>query len=131
MRPEIRAGFPGAAKPRARYERRPRYACSRSAERGRQDPSMAKVELTTHLYQFFPNLEQRPLAVPGATVRDVLRGLEALAPGFAFYVCDERGRLRQHVLVFIGDQPVRDRATLTDPVAPDERVLILQALSGG
>ena len=92
---------------------------------------MAQVELTDHLYQFFPKLAGRRLSVEGATVADVVRGIDALAPGFAFYVCDERGRLRQHVNVFVGEERVHDRATLTDPVAPDSRVLILQALSGG
>jgi hypothetical protein len=92
--------------------------------------AMARVELTNHLHAFFPALE-RELEVPGRTVADVVRGVEALAPGFAFYVCDELGRLRQHVNIFVGGERISDRATLSDPVAPDTRVLILQALSGG
>lgn len=92
---------------------------------------MVQVELTRHLYPFFPALEGRPIEVDAASVAEVVRALEALAPGFAFYVCDERGRLRQHVNIFVGDERVRDRVTLSDPVAPDARVLILQALSGG
>ena len=92
---------------------------------------MAKVELTRHLYTFFPQLEGREITVAGATLAEVLRGVEALAPGFAFYVCDEAGRLRRHVDVFVGDERVRDRVTLGDPVAPGARVLVLQALSGG
>jgi hypothetical protein len=89
------------------------------------------VELTSHLYQFFPALEGRKISVEAATVAEVVERMEALAPGFAFYVCDERGRLRQHVNVYVGDERIRDRATLTDPVAPGARVLVLQALSGG
>ncbi len=92
---------------------------------------MAMVELTPHLYSFFPALRGRPLSVPGATVAQVVHGLEAIAPGFEFYVCDELGRLRQHVNIFVGDQRVSDRATLSDPVEPGSRILILQALSGG
>jgi hypothetical protein len=92
---------------------------------------MATVELTNHLFQFFPGLERRPLTVEGSTVGDIVRGLDAIAPGFAFYVCDEVGRLRQHVVIFVGDARVTDRTTLRDPVPPDGRVLILQALSGG
>jgi hypothetical protein len=92
---------------------------------------MARVELTNHLHAFFPDLAGRVLDVPGATVAEVVRGMEALAPGFAFYVCDEVGRLRQHVNVFVDGERVNDRATLSDPVAPGTRVLILQALSGG
>lgn len=92
---------------------------------------MPRVELTSHLFGFFPALKDRPLEVEATTVAEVVEALESLAPGFAFYVCDERGRLRQHVNIFVGDERVRDRATLTDAVHPDSRVLILQALSGG
>jgi hypothetical protein len=89
------------------------------------------VELTSHLFQFFPALRGRTLEVEGRTVGEVVRAMEAIAPGFAFYVCDEAGRMRQHVLVYVDKVPARDRGTLTDPVAPDARVLIVQSLSGG
>jgi molybdopterin synthase sulfur carrier subunit len=89
------------------------------------------VELTSHLHEFFPALRGGPRAVTASTVAEVVQALEAAAPGFAFYVCDEAGRLRRHVLVYVGDRPVRDRATLSDPVGATDRVLIVQALSGG
>ncbi len=92
---------------------------------------MANVELTSHLFAFFPDLEGRDLTVSGGTVAEVVRGMEEIAPGFAFYVCDERGRLRQHVNIFVESRPLTDRNALSDPVEPDSRVLILQALSGG
>ncbi|HKI97005.1 MAG TPA: MoaD/ThiS family protein [bacterium] len=92
---------------------------------------MAKVQLTRHLYAFFPQLEGKELMVAGSTVADVVQGLEAIAPGFAFYVCDERGRLRTHVNIFVGEDRVADRARLTDRVQTDSRVFIMQALSGG
>jgi hypothetical protein len=94
-------------------------------------PAVPTVELTRHLLAFFPALDAGPLSVDAATVAEVVRALDATAPGFAFYVCDEAGRLRQHVNVFVGDERIRDRATLSDPVGPGSRVLILQALSGG
>ena len=92
---------------------------------------MARVELTRHLFEFFPTLAGRDLVVEAETARDVVLALERLAPGFAFYVCDERGVLRQHVNLFIERERVRDRATLTDAVPAGARVSILQALSGG
>jgi sulfur-carrier protein len=92
---------------------------------------MATVELTKHLFQFFPHLEGKELVVEAATVAEVVRGLEAIAPGIAFYLCDERGRLRQHVNVFIGEEPVTDRRDLSDRVDAGSRVFIMQALSGG
>lgn len=92
---------------------------------------MARVELTRHLYTYFPDLEGRALEVSAATVAEVVRAVDRIAPRFAFYVCDERGRLRPHVNIFIGDDMIADRVGLSDPVAPDARVFILQALSGG
>ena len=92
---------------------------------------MATVELTRHLYQFFPKLEGQALTVEAATVADVVREMERIAPGFAFYVCDELGRLRRHVNIFVEDVSIGDRQRLSDPVAPTSRVFIMQALSGG
>ncbi len=92
---------------------------------------MPKVVLTRHLYQYFPALEGRELEVDAETVADVVSQMEKLAPGFAFYICDERGRLRRHVNIFIEENLLRDRACLSDGVEPDSRVFIMQALSGG
>jgi sulfur-carrier protein len=92
---------------------------------------MARVEITQHLYTFFPQLAGKDLVVDGATVADVVRAMDAIAPGFAFYVCDERDRLRRHVNVFVDEQMISDRTRLSDRVEPDSRVLIMQALSGG
>jgi molybdopterin synthase sulfur carrier subunit len=92
---------------------------------------VAKVELTKHLFTFFPDLEGRELTVHASTVAEVVNELEKLAPGFAFYICDERGRLRTHVNIFIDEERVADRQRLSDPVKPDSLVFILQALSGG
>lgn len=94
-------------------------------------PPMAKVELTRHLYTFFPDLEGRDVLVEASTVADVVRQMDKVAPGFAFYVCDERGRLRRHVNIFVEDERIADRQRLTDRVEPNSRVFIMQALSGG
>lgn len=92
---------------------------------------MARVEITRHLFAFFPDLEGQELAVEADTVAGVVRGMDRIAPGFSFYVCDERGRLRRHVNIFVGEHMIADRNKLSDRVAPDDRVLIMQALSGG
>lgn len=92
---------------------------------------MAKVELTTHLYTFFPDLEGKDLLVEASTVADVVREMESIAPGFAFYVCDELGRLRRHVNIFVEEERIADRRRLSDCVEPNSRVFIMQALSGG
>ena len=53
--------------------------------------------------------------------------LEAMAPGFAFYVCDELGRLRRHVNVFVNGKYGQEDT----PVAPDDRVHVLPSITGG
>ncbi|MCA9575222.1 MAG: hypothetical protein R3B40_25020 [Polyangiales bacterium] len=92
---------------------------------------MATVRLTKHLFTFFPQLQGQDIVVPAQTAADVVRELEALAPGIALYLCDERGVLRTHVNIFIGDERILDRRHLSDPVAEDAQVFVLQSLSGG
>ncbi len=90
---------------------------------------MPHVSFTRHLQAFFPTLAEGE--VPGATVREVVDALNRLYPGLASYLVDETGRLRRHVNVFVGDEPIGDREGLSDPVRATDRVLIMQALSGG
>jgi len=92
---------------------------------------MVTVHLTRHLYSFFPDLEGKEIAVDASTVAEVVRALEGLAPGIGFYICDERGRLRTHVNVFVDKQIIRDRGGLSDAVTDGGEVHVLQALSGG
>lgn len=92
---------------------------------------MATVQLTKHLFTFFPQLEGRELVVPAGTVRDVVKALDEQAPGLGLYLCDERGVLRTHVNIFIGDERILDRRGLSDTVSEDARVFVLQSLSGG
>ncbi len=92
---------------------------------------MPTVEMTRHLYRFFPALEHRRIWVPAGSVADVLRSVDALAPGFSDYILDEHGALRRHVNISINDNLVIDRKTLSDRVPEDATLYIFQALSGG
>lgn len=91
---------------------------------------MPRVRFTRHLERFFPDLP-REERIEGSTVRDVVRGLDRRHPGLADYIVDERGSLRQHVNIFLGDAQIVDRSSLGDPVGDDDVLFILQALSGG
>ncbi|MCB1552822.1 MAG: MoaD/ThiS family protein [Xanthomonadales bacterium] len=92
---------------------------------------MPSVVLTRHLHAFFPALAGQSIAVEATTVAEVVQAMERLAPGFAFYICDEAGRLRTHVNVFVDGERIADRTRLSDPVGAQSEVFILQALSGG
>lgn len=92
---------------------------------------MAVVEFSPHLPRLFPELAGGPIQVDASTVADVVRHLDELAPGVAFYICDERGRLRKHVNIFVAGEMIMDRQALTDQLEPATRVFVAQALSGG
>jgi sulfur-carrier protein len=92
---------------------------------------MPTVEMTRHLYQFFPALENRTITVPAGSVAEILRAVDEIAPGFTDYVLDERGALRRQVHLSVNDTIVIDRKTLSDRVPDDGTVYIFQALSGG
>jgi len=65
--------------------------------------------------------------VAGATVAEALGALEREQPRLAGWVVDDRGHVRAHVAVFLGGERVGGDA----PVAPDDRLEIVGAVSGG
>jgi molybdopterin synthase sulfur carrier subunit len=84
---------------------------------------------------FTPNLKRHvdcpTVAVPGATVAEVLARVFADNPRLRGYVVDDQGHLRKHMVVFIDGQQIADREQLGDPVRPDSELYVMQALSGG
>jgi molybdopterin converting factor small subunit len=72
--------------------------------------------------------QQKVVEADGATVLEVLDDLDRQFPGIRFRMVDEQDRLRQHMKVWVGDEPVRDLST---SVADVDEVTIMQALSGG
>lgn len=89
---------------------------------------MARIHFTPHLRR---HLNCDTLEVEGETVAAALRAAEAKIPGLLAYVLDDLGRVRQHVMIFVDDQPLGDRRALSDPLAPASSVYVMQALSGG
>ncbi len=67
-----------------------------------------------------------PATVAAGTVRDVVAALDEAHPGVGHRLVDG-GRLRQHIIVFVGD----DQAALDDPVPPGAEVTVLTAVAGG
>jgi sulfur carrier protein ThiS len=93
--------------------------------------AVAVLEWTSHLKTHFPALGNGPVALRAETVAEALAELERRTPGIAFYVCDELGRLRRHVNIFVDGEMIMDRQRLSDPLGDESRVFIAQALSGG
>lgn len=92
---------------------------------------MPKVEMTQHLYRFFPQLKHQTITVPAGSVANALMAINVLAPGFTDYVLDEHGALRRHVNLSINNMIVIDKAKLSDYVSEESTIYIFQSLSGG
>ena len=89
---------------------------------------MATVRFTQNI--------QRHVSCPtreaaGSTLRAVLDEYFRDNERARGYVLDEQGKIRQHMVVFIDGELVRDRDSLTDRVEPNSTVDVIQALSGG
>jgi molybdopterin synthase sulfur carrier subunit len=85
---------------------------------------MAVVRLRGPLEKLAGGPEHR---VDGATVDEVLQGLEREHSALEGWILDERGIIRRHINVFVSAEP----ATAETPVGADERIEILPAISGG
>ncbi|MCO5169512.1 MAG: MoaD/ThiS family protein [Planctomycetes bacterium] len=90
---------------------------------------MPRVQFTRHLVRFFPAL--RDGEFEGRTLAEVVAAVDRANPGLAGYVLDDRGAVRKHVNVFIGDDLLRDRERLDEPLPAGATVSIFQAFSGG
>ncbi len=92
---------------------------------------MPKVEMTQHLYRFFPQLKNQTINVPVGSVAEALSAINLLAPGFTDYVLDDHGALRRHVNLSINSNIIMDKKNLSDRIPEDATVYIFQSLSGG
>jgi len=70
---------------------------------------------------------QRELQLDGATVAEVLRALELAHPDIEGWILDERGKIREHINVFVNRDHGREETT----VGPEDRLHVLPAISGG
>ena len=77
------------------------------------------------------HVECRLREVDGDTIGAVLDRYFQDNPRARGYVLDDQGRLRRHMAVFVDGHHISDRSGLTDAVAADAVIDLIQALSGG
>jgi sulfur-carrier protein len=66
-----------------------------------------------------------------ATVRAALEQIERRHPSLYRSVCDETGKVRRHVNVFVNTAHMCDRDGLDTVLVPGDVITILPAVSGG
>ena len=90
---------------------------------------MIKVRIPAQLRTLTGGVGEVPME--GATVGEVLKGLDAAHPGFAERLFDEDGGLRRFVNVFLDEEDVRFLDGLGTPVADGQTLSIVPAVAGG
>ena len=90
--------------------------------------AMPIVSFAPHLQRHVPCPSQR---VSAMTLGDALREAFVAAPALERYVLDEQGHVRKHVAMFINNEMIASRRDLSVPVATDDTIMVIQALSGG
>lgn len=89
---------------------------------------MPTVEFAPALTRHVPCASQE---VAASTLRAALDQAFQAAPGLKSYVLDEQGCVRKHVAVFVNARMIASRAQLDIALQPRDRVMVIQALTGG
>ena len=89
---------------------------------------MVSVEFASSLRR---HMECAPQSVNPGSLRAVLEAALQAAPALAPYVFDDQRCIRKHVAVFINQSLVTDRSHLNQLLHTGDRVLVIQALTGG
>jgi molybdopterin converting factor small subunit len=70
----------------------------------------------------------REVRIEGASLAEVVRGLDARWPGLGFRLVDEQDRIRTHVNFFVNSEQVR---SLDIPLDAKDEVHVIGSLAGG
>jgi sulfur carrier protein ThiS len=89
---------------------------------------MPTVEFAAALTRHVPCPPQQ---VAAGTVASALAAAFKAAPALRGYVLDEQGAVRKHVAVFVNGEMVRRDVVLERGLAGADRVMVIQALTGG
>ena len=87
--------------------------------------------IPSYLRNFTEGRGRVPVDARAGTVGEALAELWALYPGVRDRVVDERGKLRQHVNVFVGDTNIRDARGFETVLVQGVEISIIPAVSGG
>jgi len=74
---------------------------------------------------------QGEVRAEGGTINDLLADLERSYPGIKERLCDESGKLRRFVNVFVNEEDIRFLQGDQTPIKEGDEVSIIPAIAGG
>ena len=88
-----------------------------------------RVRIPTPLRRFTSGSEE--VGVDGTTIGTVVDNLEKRYPGIKERLCDEQGRVRRFVNLYVNGDDIRFLNSLDTPVKDGDEVSIVPAIAGG
>jgi len=88
-----------------------------------------RIRIPTPLRKFTGGAEE--VSVSGATVGTAVEDLEKKHPGIKERLCDDSGRVRRFVNVYVNGDDIRFLNSLDTPVKEGDEVSIVPAIAGG
>jgi molybdopterin synthase sulfur carrier subunit len=89
----------------------------------------ARVRIPTPLRRFTGGAEE--VSAGGATVAAIVEDLEHNHPGLKERLCDEAGKVRRFVNIFVNGDDIRFLNNLETAVKDGDEVSIVPAIAGG
>lgn len=88
-----------------------------------------RVRIPTPLRRFTGGAEEVSLA--GDTVGRVVDDIEKQYPGIKERLCDDQGRVRRFVNIYVNGDDIRFLSSLDTPVKDGDEISIVPAIAGG
>lgn len=88
-----------------------------------------RVRIPTPLRRYTANAEE--VTTAGATIGAIVDELEGKFPGLKERLCDEHGRVRRFVNIYVNGEDIRFLSSLETAVKEGDEISIVPAIAGG
>lgn len=88
-----------------------------------------QVRIPTPLRKFTAGAES--VSANGSTIGAVVEDIESRHPGLKERICDESGKVRRFVNVYVNGDDIRFLNSLETPVKEGDEIAIVPAIAGG
>ncbi len=88
-----------------------------------------KVRVPTPLQKFTENKAE--VTANGANVKELIENLEENCSGIKERICDEKGKVRRFINVYVNEEDIRFLQREETPLKDGDEVSIIPAIAGG